>query len=135
MGLEGVGAELRKIDDAADRLMKAVVIETLKRLVLKTPVDTGRARANWGLHRALVEATADEEAKDPTGQATINIGFQDAKRFRVGDTVYIVNGLDYIPALEDGHSGQAPQGMVKVTVKEIETHFPEIVRRVRNESR
>jgi hypothetical protein len=40
-----------------------------------------------------------------------------------GHTIYIVNNLPYANALENGHSKQAPSGMVKVTLQE----FPGIV--------
>ena len=38
-----------------------------------------------------------------------------------GKLHYIVNNLPYSIALENGHSGQAPQGMVGLTVTEYQT--------------
>ena len=45
---------------------------------------------------------------------------------QVGDRIGVVNNVEYIRALEYGHSQQAPQGMVRVTVAQ----WPAIVREV-----
>jgi hypothetical protein len=41
--------------------------------------------------------------------------------------VYILNALPYIEALEDGHSGQAPNGFVRLAILEVEAEIDAIV--------
>jgi hypothetical protein len=93
--------------------------------VLKTPVDTGRARGNW--QAALGSpATSILESADKSGQQTISREgptILDAPPFSV---VWLSNNLPYIEPLENGHSAQAPNGMVSTTVTEIESQFRRI---------
>ena len=42
------------------------------------------------------------------------------------DVIWIQNNAPYGPALEDGHSGQAPSGMVAVTFAELEVMFAKV---------
>lgn len=100
--------------------------EALKRVVQKTPVDTGRARGNWQVSVGQpIETVRDE--RDKRGGRTISEGFDvmDAQAQPYG-VVYISNNVDYIGPLEDGSSKQAPEGMVAVTVAEIEAAFPTV---------
>jgi len=50
---------------------------------------------------------------------------------RAGQTVFITNALPYIPALERGHSTQASQGMIGVTIRELKRWVPGAVRQLR----
>ena len=96
---------------------RALGLEGLRRLLQKTPVDTGHARGNWFVGdgepvRAQVEGrTAGTAATE--GQGVIG-GFD----IRVND-LHLTNTVPYIERLEDGWSGQAPQGMAKQTVAEL----------------
>lgn len=100
-----------------DRRRRAVMLEATKGVVLLTPVKTGRARGNWQL---TIEGGQPEvtEDVDPAGGKTISriadgIAATKGRPFTRHD---LVNGLDYIVPLENGHSRQAPQGMVALTV-------------------
>lgn len=132
MGLEGVEEQLEEIDDKADRLVRAFSFEMHRRLLFNTPVDTGRARGNWNLARGVQpDMTVEEDRKDPSGMQTLQRGKAVIGTLKAGDIVWNTNGLPYMPALEDGHSDQQSRGMVKVTVKELETLFSDIVSEVR----
>ena len=85
------------------------------KIVKRTPVDTGRARASWGVgvgapHKGPPPAPGKETYGAPPAPPTNLTG--DAP-------VYITSNLVYIEALENGHSGQAPNGMVKIAVAEV----------------
>lgn len=116
-----------------NQLMRALSLEALGRIMLKTPVDTGRARANWNVSIDAPDTStneaatiADAPAKQAEGGARIA-----GADFFAGDEIYITNGLPYIKPLEDGHSKQAPQGMVAVTVQELKPLADQIARKAR----
>lgn len=79
----------------------------------------GHARANWS---HSIGALVNQEFKeiDATGGASIDriVGSVPVKA--AGKVHYIQNSLPYMQALEDGHSTQAPAGIVAVT--EVEFH-------------
>lgn len=99
--------------------------ELYKRLVMGTPIDTGQARANW---IPSVGAPSDEVligklsnagqiGASMTGEELQTIRGQIAslKAQPVGQTAWIVNNLDYVVALDEGHgSNQAPAGIAKI---------------------
>ena len=114
-----VGAWADKARTNADVVTRKVVMEMVKRVVLRTPVDTGRARANWQTTIGAPAATT-LDAQDKSGGAAIGRGVEVAGRFPMGATVWISNALPYAPRLEYGWSKQAPAGMVRVTVAEFQ---------------
>jgi len=81
------------------------------RLVMRTPVDTGRARAGWHIegqqNEWKPEAKTYPEAK---GNAAAAIATQINKLGRDltrADVVYVMNNVEYILPLEAGHSQQS----------------------------
>ncbi len=62
---------------------------------------------------------------DPMG-ADSYARLQKLGRWQLGHTYYFVNNLPYAKALEEGHSGQAPMGIIGLTRKE----FKQIVKDV-----
>lgn len=73
-------------------------LELFSRVVSDTPVDTSRARQGW----------------IPNGDP------------RIGETFEVLNNVAYIRVLEyDGHSQQAPQGMLRINTRS----WPDIVKR------
>ncbi len=115
-------AELAKFETTIDedlvKLHRLVSLDLLRRLVLKTPVDTGRARGNWQTAiGAAVEG--DIERLDPGGGAAIQEGLSKLAGLKPFETVWISNNLDYIEILEAGHSDQAPAGFFAISVAEL----------------
>lgn len=105
------------------KLHRKIVIEALRRVVLKTPVDTGRARGNWIVSVGSID-TSTRDVADPSGDKVISEGRKVLASIGFAQVVWISNSLDYIVFLEDGSSKQAPNGMVKVTLAELEQIFP-----------
>lgn len=85
-------------------------------VVLATPVDTGRARANWqvGLGEP-VRAILNDEDKD--GQATILRNNATAARRKAPVDLVVSNNVEYIGRLNEGSSSQAPAGFVERAVQ------------------
>lgn len=121
MGLKGRKRLISKLRERADQLVRGVALEAHGRLVRRTPVDIGRARANWNVGVGAPDRSTDPEATS----SDVAAKRAEARRkimssFEAGKSVFLTNGLPYISELEDGHSDQAPQGMIKVTARELE---------------
>lgn len=116
--------DINKFSDRVNQAISAIVrgtsLEIYRAIVRRTPVRTGRLRANW---QVQINSPAQGEINSTNAQNTIRAGETKIKQFRVGDTVYINNNLPYAKVIEDGRIGnkgskQAPNGMVKVTIAE-----------------
>jgi len=108
--------------DKAVLVQKKVTFEALRRLVMKTPVKTGRAQGNWQVTIGN-PAEGQLDIVDPDGKNTISAGMAALVNLQPYQVVWISNNVDYIEALEHGHSQQAPQGMLSVTVEEMKGMF------------
>lgn len=110
-------AEATNLD--IDTVKRKIAFDVAARLVMRTPVDTGKARANWMVGVGSVnQSTTDDE--DKAGSSTITALAQDIKMANAKDdtSIFITNSLPYIARLEYGFSQQAPEGMVRLTVAE-----------------
>jgi hypothetical protein len=106
---------------------RKVALELFRRVILKTPVDKGRARANWQASLGSpATGTVDAADKTKSGGPTFRTVVAASSGFEVGDTIYLANNLPYIRRLEEGYSQQAPAGMVALTVQE----FAQIVNQI-----
>ena len=74
----------------------------------------GTFRANWQLGIGAVKPGELKE-RDKNGGPTIAKVSAGIPAKPAGGVYYIGNNLPYGPALEDGHSTQAPHGMVAIT--------------------
>ena len=112
-----------KTEVKASKILRRVSLDVLRRLIVRSPVDTGRFRGNWttGINDL---PSGEEREVDKTGSVTISDGESDITSAKFGDRVFIVNNLPYALRLENGWSQQAPGGMVAITVAE----WPGIVR-------
>lgn len=126
--------------DEIEKFRKRLAIEMFKRIIMRTPVDTGRARGNWQATFGG-PATRTFELTDKGGENTVTkmANKVNASKLKTHPTIYLTNNIPYILRLEnggyngptakvtdDGYSRQAPSGMVKVTLAE----FPYIVKQV-----
>jgi len=103
------------------RFQRRIVLELLRRVVLKTPVDTGRARGGWQTSigkPAIGDSPPQKVAASVVVQA--NSVLKSLQPFQV---VWLSNNVDYISYLEDGSSNQSPLGMVAISIQEILTLF------------
>lgn len=109
------------------KLIQKVVFDMARQIILRTPVDTGRAKGSWQV--SFNSLPADEvRLFDKDGQETIAKAGDVLSGYVDGDTIYIVSNLDYMVFLEYGSSTQAPQGMVRLTVAEFQEHLNKAVR-------
>lgn len=110
----------RFIDDTGIELItivRRVAFGVLRGVVMKTPVDTGRAQGNWNVAVGTVDDSTDDDRKG--AQASLGPGNATIAKYNSLDVINISNNLPYIKRLEEGHSWKkAPNGMVAVTVVE-----------------
>jgi len=124
--------------DNADLVVRKTVLDVGRSLVEKTPVGNpdlwqnpdnkpdgyvgGHARANWS---HSIGALVNQEFKeiDATGGASIDRIISSVPIKAAGKVHYIQNSLPYMQALEDGHSTQAPAGMVAITQTEFQDYI------------
>lgn len=117
-----------KASKTADAEVRKICYDLVTGIILKTPVDTGRARANWftsvGSPSGNITASVD-----PSGSSSISSAVSAISK-ATGNVLWITNNLPYIYRLEfgtyndgpktvGGFSRQAPAGMVRVTINDI----------------
>lgn len=106
----------RMVEKGANKAVIETAIVIDQAVVIATPVDTGRARANWqvGLGVPVTEATEDT---DQGGQGTITKNGATIRARQPKQNIYISNNVNYIEALNDGSSSQAPANFVGIAVR------------------
>lgn len=106
-----------------NRRMRRAAIAADQAIVLGTPVDTGRARANWIVSIGSPDLTTNDNT-DPGGDAAIQQGVATINGWKVGrGSIFLSNSLPYIVPLEEGSSAQAPNGMTKFAIQAAETEL------------
>ena len=107
--------------EQAPQFIRKIALDLLKKLTMKSPVDTGRFRANC----MVGIGGTDETTTDSTVNDTMMRGSIVLTAYRALKQIHISNNLPYAAALEHGHSQQAPLGVAEISVAEIEAHFNE----------
>jgi hypothetical protein len=102
-----------------ETVVRKLAFEVYKGVTQKTPVDTGRAKANWMLGYGSINSTITNNTTFTLVQPPKGSG----KR-----PIYITNNLPYISKLENGSSKQAPNGMVNLTMNEVQRSIRNVVR-------
>ena len=102
-----------------ETVVRKLAFEVYKGVTQKTPVDTGRAKANWMLGYGSINSTITNNTTFTLVQPPKGSG----KR-----PIYITNNLPYISKLENGSSKQAPNGMVNLTMNEVQRSVANVVR-------
>ncbi len=123
----------KKAQSNADKVVRKVVCDIGTSLVERTPVGDakhwkskpppgyvgGHARGNWA-HSEGVQVIQEIKGVDSSGGNSINRIAASVPVKAAGKVHYIQNSVPYIEALEDGHSRQAPNGMVGPTKKKFQ---------------
>lgn len=119
----------------SELVVKKIAIDMLAKVVDRSPVGNpelwadpsagngyvgGRFRGNWQVSFDI-PATGETGAIDKNGGATKQAGSAVIQAFTssVG-SIYLMNNVPYAQRLEYGWSGQAPQGVVRITVAEFD---------------
>jgi len=111
------GVSLEK--EQAPKFIRKIALDLLRKVTMKSPVDTGRFRANW----MVGIGGADETTTDSTVNDAMMRGAIILSAYRDLKQIHLSNNLFYAAALEHGRSMQAPLGVAEISVEEIEAHF------------
>jgi len=112
------------VHNASKTIRKAAMAAT-NEVVLRTPVDTGRARINWKLSFGTPKASQiegpDTEKVETNRQIASTKALVDAankiKVWKIGKgNIFIANPVGYINDLDEGSSGQARAGMTTFAI-------------------
>jgi hypothetical protein len=95
----------------ANKALRIAAIKTWGKIIRMTPVDTGRARSNWFIGMSV--GSEINTVNRRRGPQYIN---NELPSDLLNNKVYLYNNLPYIDRLEYGYSGQAPKGMVRVSL-------------------
>ena len=100
-------------------VVKKIAFDLFRKVILKTPVLTGRARANWLVSVAEPRNETVDET-DKTGIRAIGNVQTVIAGWNADSDIYLSNNLPYIYGLERGRSRKkAPKGMVKISIAEV----------------
>lgn len=127
---------------------RKVVIDLATLIILRNPVGNptlwksrapkgyvgGRSRANWQHSAGGNPIVYNTKRTDGAGVATVGAIMASVAATSPGSIHWIANGLPYIKKLEEGHSTQAPNGMVKLAVAQYDGVVREAAASVSNSS-
>lgn len=114
----------KKTGQKLDTVTRKVTLDLFTSVVQKSPVDTGRFKANWNVSKTTPNFSFTAATNTARGEAEA----QKALNFSAGGVVYLSNGLPYARRLEYGYSGQAPSGMVRLSVREFSAFIQRAIR-------
>lgn len=109
----------------SDALVRDVALAVTKELVQSTPVKTGRARSNWRtlLYKPTnvlfwppnnIPGEGKPESPEAGAQRSIDEAQETVGAFTGGRrSIWIINNVPYIQALNAGSSPQAPPGFIE----------------------
>jgi hypothetical protein len=100
------------VEQMMEKEVRITALQIFNQIVERTPVDTGRARANWNIDINTVDLTLHDPGRDATNESLTATA-----RFKLTDTIYISNNLPYIERLDEGHSKQAPAGFIDAAIE------------------
>lgn len=105
----------RHFNGNVDKTVRHAVVLLAQGVVMNTPVDTGRLRANWQF--GFAPPTKRLAVEDKAGGETIARIAGQTRTLRAGWDCWVVNNLPYAGRIEYGYSRvKAPQGMVRITL-------------------
>lgn len=113
-----------------DIIVRKVAFDCLAGVILKSPVDTGRFRGNWRVAIGVADLTFKKDLFDKQGDGTLAKGKLKIDEAKFGNNIFLTNNVPYAEALENGHSKQAPSGVLHVTANDVFGHFLAVVKAV-----
>lgn len=108
-------AAIKDIQNVPMKVVRGTLISMGGRIIKRSPVDTGRFRGNWQF-TFNSPAMGQLANTSPPNAELMNA----ANNLEAGTVFYMTNNLPYAERLEFGYSSQAPAGMVRVTLQELE---------------
>jgi Bacteriophage HK97-gp10, putative tail-component len=126
-----------KIEVNLSTVVRRAAAQLYSDIVQRTPVDTGYCRRNWQVSAdSPAEGVIGEPPKKKKGMPKGELeplyspeGANTAIPIAKGVTlIWIVNNVVYAEALENGHSKQAPNGMVRIAIAQLQAEWDGIIK-------
>jgi hypothetical protein len=117
--------------DKLDLAFRKIALDAFSRVIMRSPVLTGRFRGNWLVSIGQVPDGVTDEV-DPSGVHIITDVQEKVIELKFGQTIYLINNLPYARRLEYGWSKQAPGGMVRITAAEFQPIADSVIRQIAN---
>lgn len=133
-----------------EQIFRLSAIQLFKSVILKTPVDTGRARSNW--QTEIGRFKTGEVKTIQEAESLINDMINKVNEGTIAQGYFLANNLPYIQKLEyggyplapkqgswdkkkkdfvikteGGFSKQAPEGMVRISLEEVKADLKRIL--------
>lgn len=97
-------------------MTRAIALQALAGVIERSPGDSGAFRGNNRVSVDVVDSSFDTLNVDKPGNATLAAGASEIGRAtNTYQIIRIQNNLPYAERLEEGYSGQAPNGVYQVT--------------------
>ena len=119
--LSDIAKWIEKSKKAQDMYVQKTILEIDKRLIQKSPVDTGRFKNNWNISNVTPDFSTTQAIAPNISQSKSAASVFSIKAN--GQTVFITNALPYAYRIEyEGWSKiKAPAGVVRITIAEMAT--------------
>lgn len=134
---------LGRVDEAPQALAKKLAFDLHRKVIVKTPVDTGRAQGSWFLD---IRWSSKTHPPVPKGKKVAQSPEQAASSQSPSESTeslvwWLFNNLPYIESLEfgqypdgpktvGGFSKRAPQGMLRVSIAEAQEGLQQFLTRL-----
>lgn len=139
---------MQRAGEKKNLFVRMLAMETLKRLVDKSPVGNaslwanpaaappgyvgGRFKANWQVETGGPDFSNDAEP-DANGSGSLGRGRAQIEKWNVVSDLFITNSMPYSKRIEYDHwSQQAPAGVVRITIKELKQMMKKLADRLPN---
>jgi hypothetical protein len=137
----------QKVKDDINTVRRVTAFEILRRVIMRSPVDTGRFRSNW-LATLNNETGGTRNTTDKSGNSALKEGQAVIDSVQGDQSIIIQNNMSYGPKIEyggftkkpetaktiGGYSKQSPKGVVGVTMAQAEQIFKAAVNAVKGGS-
>jgi hypothetical protein len=112
------------VETSARDVVTKLGTELWRKIIFKTPVDTGRARQSWNIQWGKPDGSVPPEGEYERMKGdSPNVNFPEEIVGQEGEVLHISSNLNYIKYLEQGKPGpgsdQAPLGMVETSIQEL----------------
>ena len=106
------------------RTVVSELLKCLERLVIRTPFETGRARAAWQIDTSRSQSVPPEGQypeyqDDKKVPAAIAKALSSVPPLTQADVIYIMNNVEYILALDAGWSRETAGGFIGLFLQEL----------------
>ncbi len=109
------------VNTKSSQVIRKIILDGMVRLIKQSPVDTGRFRANWSTSITNMSDGTTKDTKENIQRSTKGIS-----SYKLGQTAFLHNNLEYAIPLEYGSSKQAPSGWIRNAAQEMQNMFDKV---------